>query len=57
MKHCPQCGNETDRLHEGYCEDCRNANQAALDEHNAAYDRWQKMTDRERADDIRRAVG
>ena len=30
--------------------------QAALDLHNAEYDRWQGMTDRERDDEIRRAM-
>ena len=38
MKHCPQCGCDTPELHEGYCEDCCRENQAALDQHNAAFD-------------------
>lgn len=55
MDDCPQCGQATERLHEGYCEPCCRENQAALDMHNAAYDRWQSMTDAERVDEIRRA--
>jgi len=50
---CPQCGDPTEALHEGYCEPCRDANQNALDLHNAEYDRWQGMTDRQRADEIK----
>ena len=55
MDDCPQCGNQTERLHEGYCEPCCQENQAALDLHNAAYDRWQSMTDAKRGDEIRMA--
>lgn len=29
---CPGCGRETHTLNEGYCEYCREQNQAALDE-------------------------
>lgn len=56
MFHCPQCGEQTEKLFEGYCELCRDDNQRALDLHNARYDRWQRMTDRERADEIKRAA-
>lgn len=52
---CPQCGEPTDRLHEGYCAECCEENQRALDLHNAAYDRWAGMTDAQRSDEIRRA--
>lgn len=55
MYHCPQCGEETETLREGYCEPCRDERQAALNLHNAEYDRWQKMSDQERAAAIRRA--
>lgn len=48
MKHCPQCGDDTLELHEGYCEECCCANQRALDQHNAEYNRWQRMTDAQR---------
>jgi len=45
---CPQCGEPTPELHEGYCEDCCIENQRCLDQHNAEYDRWQRMTDAQR---------
>lgn len=48
MKYCPQCGDDTPELHEGYCEECCRENQRALDQHNADYDRWQRMTDAQR---------
>ena len=48
MKYCPQCGNETQELYEGYCEDCRNQNQSELNEHNAQFDFWEGLTDAER---------
>ncbi len=35
MTNCPQCGELSEQLHEGYCEQCCNDNQAALDRHNA----------------------
>ena len=53
---CPQCGKETDRLHEGYCEECQTENQRRLDEHNASYDFWQRCTDKERDFYIRSAM-
>lgn len=55
MYACPQCGQPTERLYEGYCEPCCQENQAELDLHNATYDRWQSMTDAERDDEIGRA--
>lgn len=56
MKHCPQCGCDTPELHEGYCEECCRDNQAALDQHNAAYSEWQGMTDVQRDKRIRDAI-
>lgn len=53
--HCPQCGDDTPELHEGYCRECCDENQRQLDLHNAEFDRWDKLTDRQRADEIRRA--
>lgn len=53
---CPQCGEFTPDLHEGYCADCCVDNQAAVDAHNAALDAWERLTDRERGDRIRRAA-
>ena len=52
---CPQCG-EFDMIedfHEGVCIDCYKANQGALDLHNAQYDYWQGLSDKEREDQIR----
>jgi hypothetical protein len=53
---CPQCASETDTLHEGYCESCRDANQDALDLHNAEYDHWRALTSAERERRIREAL-
>jgi len=41
MFDCPQCGFGTETLHEGYCEECRDENQHALDAHNIEFDHWQ----------------
>ena len=56
MYDCPQCGNETEILHEGYCEECKNERQTALNEHNARFDFWEKCTDDEKDFYIRSAV-
>lgn len=53
---CPKCGEETETLHEGYCEPCREEGQRALDEHNANYGRWMTLSDRERDREIRRSA-
>lgn len=53
--HCPQCGEDTRELHEGSCKECFEERQRELDLHNARYDHWQSLTDRERDDQIRRA--
>ncbi|UUJ74487.1 hypothetical protein [Microcystis phage Mae-Yong1326-1] len=53
---CPQCGEPAERLCEGYCEPCRDANQAALDQHNAEHGAWEAMTDAQRGLAIRAAV-
>ena len=50
--NCPQCSYETPVLIEGYCPECAEENQRALDLHNAEFDRWNKLTDRERALEI-----
>jgi NMD protein affecting ribosome stability and mRNA decay len=52
---CPQCGDPTEQLHEGYCEDCCTENQAALDQHNAEFDRWERLSRSERETEIRGA--
>jgi hypothetical protein len=41
-------------LHEGYCEECCNQNQAELDRHNAEYDHWNRMDNERREEAIRR---
>lgn len=53
---CPQCGLETFTLHEGYCKSCCDENQRQLDEHNAGFDRWSRMTDAERSAEIKAAA-
>jgi hypothetical protein len=53
--NCPQCGEPTRQLFEGYCGPCCTENQRRLDEHNAYYDAWQSMTDTQRDAAIKRA--
>jgi predicted amidophosphoribosyltransferase len=55
---CLQCGEpvEPEDMDEGVCEQCCEENQRALDLHHATYDRWEKLTDQERAREIRAAV-
>lgn len=55
MKICPCCGEDTETLYEGYCEICRKQRQDELDLHNATYDWWQGLSDREREVQIRNA--
>ena len=57
MLHCPQCGLETETFHEGYCQECCAENQRCLDEHNMSYDRWQRLSNEERDEEVRRAIG
>lgn len=54
--YCPQCGEPTDTFHEGYCKECCEDNQVSLDQHNASYDFWQRLSDDERSRYIRDAV-
>lgn len=54
--NCPQCGEPTEELHEGYCKECCDENNAALFQHNFNYDRWAHMSDSERDSEIRRAM-
>ena len=53
---CPQCGEATEALHEGYCADCCADNQARLDAHKVSHDRWALMTNDERDREIRWAT-
>lgn len=54
--NCPQCGEQAETLHEGYCEPCRSDNQSALDGHNFKHDRWAQMSDSDRDAEIKRAM-
>ena len=53
--NCPQCGEECEALHEGYCEACCSANQIALNIHNAEFDAWERKSSAERDKAIRDA--
>lgn len=53
--YCPQCGDQTNTLYQGYCEECCESGQLALDQHNAGHDHWNNMTDGQREEAIRRA--
>ena len=53
---CPDCGEPTEALYEGYCESCRDERQRELDEWNAAHDAWSDMSDAQRDRAIRRAM-
>lgn len=53
---CPQCGEPTPDLHEGYCRECCDDNQAALDRHNTEYGAWESLTDAQRDAEIKRAL-
>lgn len=55
-KFCPQCGCLTQHLFEGYCAACCDDNQTKLDAFNAGLDLWERMTDKQKDDAIRRAV-
>lgn len=52
---CPQCGCECGRLEAGICRDCYRDNHEELLLHNASFDRWERLSDDERDDEIRRA--
>lgn len=54
--NCPECGEPTEELHEGYCADCCADRQAALDTHNRSYDEWMQLSDGQRAARIRTAM-
>jgi len=58
--YCPQCCEDStiEELHanEGYCLTCCRENQDRLDQHNAEYDRWERLTGPQREAEIRRSV-
>ncbi len=45
--YCPQCGEETEQLVEGYCQDCANDNYAAIFEREWQQERWARMNEQE----------
>lgn len=45
---CPQCGEACDQLSEGFCDSCYSRNQAELDQHNAEYAAWAKLSKKAR---------
>ena len=51
---CPQCGEPTEQLHEGYCEECCNQNQYDLDCFNARHDWWNGLTRKQKDEAIKR---
>lgn len=53
---CPQCGFDTETLHEGYCQECCEQRQQELNLHNARFDWWDSLSDAERRDQIRRGL-
>ena len=53
---CTQCGEDTEELYEGFCEDCCNHNQVELDFHNASFDRWESLDSNQREAEIKHAV-
>ena len=53
---CPQCGDETERLYEGYCLECAAENQAELTEHLISFEEWEKLSSSEREKRIKEAV-
>lgn len=55
LDNCPQCGELTPTLNEGYCEGCRAYNQERLDQHNAGNDEWESLTDGQRIARIKAA--
>lgn len=54
MRTCSDCGQEelAVSFREGVCYYCCQLNQQLCDAHNIEHDRWAKMTDKERGDEI-----
>lgn len=53
---CNTCGEYASEFREGNCVDCFTDRQNALDLHNATFERWERMTDKQRGDEIRMAA-
>ena len=56
MGNCPQCGEPTDTLYEGVCEECRGENQGRLAEFQRMFERWEGLTEKEKWAEIRRVL-
>lgn len=56
LLHCPQCGEEAEELVEGYCQECTNDNYSELFAHNCRKERWARMNEQERENEIRQAA-
>lgn len=56
MRTCSDCGQEelAVAFREGVCYHCNMLNQEICDQHNIDHDKWTKMTDNERTDEIMR---
>ena len=53
---CPQCGEETETLHEGYCEECRIENSAAVHDHRHQFTEWESLSVEQRNGKINAAI-
>lgn len=51
--NCPQCGEKAEVFVEGYCQDCTNNNYMELTEFSWARERWARMSQQERMQEIR----
>lgn len=55
--YCSQCGLDSTvdelRRNEGYCRMCCKQNQSELDQHNAGFDQWERMSGSQRDSAIR----
>ena len=56
MEMCTQCGLDASEFQEGVCVDCCRENQLSLDQHNIQHDRWQRMSDEDRAAAVTNAI-
>lgn len=55
MLICPQCGEETESLNEGYCEACTHNNYSQMAQHEYTFRRWEQLNDAQRWLEIRLA--
>lgn len=56
LLHCPQCGEDAEGLIEGYCQECTNDNYNELFSHNWQQERWSRMNEQERENEIRQGI-